>query len=330
MLERDELAFEREVGHGHPLGVEAPAFDVDGVEGEDGAGVGDAAFDHGRELHLVARAGFVSRKRPGGGCEGEVVVLLGGAGGGRDTQRKDEFAGFAGVADEARRAHVWGGLLGGLGGRGEAHARFAAGEGDEIMGAHDLLEILDAALIVGEDVLAVKLLLLEFADDGAVVRLLPAAGSGDLGSNELHLLLEVAESDAGLGGQGGGGDIDAVLFEAVVVEFDGEFEIDAGLGQDLLTDELLIGGKLLLQGGVRFAVAFDLVAFKELGEAFGECLRVAEMLFDFEAGGGKETGATELRADFAFGVGGEGGVAGFDAGVLAEPGDGGLDRKSVV
>jgi len=72
-LQREELPVSRKVRNHEALGVESPALGVGAVEGERGAGDRHAAFDHCRELQLVAGACFMRRHGPGSGLRGEVV-----------------------------------------------------------------------------------------------------------------------------------------------------------------------------------------------------------------------------------------------------------------
>ncbi len=116
-LETDELSFLRHVGQRDVLRIEAPAFGVGGVEGEEGAGERNTLLDHGVELEFVAGTGLMRDERPTGGVEGVVVYLggLGAAGTGGRGEREDEDTALAGVVQERRRHHVRGRLLGTFG-----------------------------------------------------------------------------------------------------------------------------------------------------------------------------------------------------------------------
>ena len=84
-------------------------------------------FQHGIELQLVSRAGFVRGQRPGRRIEGEVVIFLG-AGlprPGGNIQGQNELALLPGVVQKRRRHHVRRRLLRGLGRSGNPDARRA-------------------------------------------------------------------------------------------------------------------------------------------------------------------------------------------------------------
>ena len=53
-LKADQMAVGWLVRFHEPFGVESPALDVGAIEGKGSAGVGDALFDDGRKLKLVA------------------------------------------------------------------------------------------------------------------------------------------------------------------------------------------------------------------------------------------------------------------------------------
>ena len=74
VLERDQLRLQRQVGLHLGFGVERPAFDVDTIQREEGPGLGNPSFHHGRHLQLVARPALVDHQAPGRGVVGEVVV----------------------------------------------------------------------------------------------------------------------------------------------------------------------------------------------------------------------------------------------------------------
>ena len=160
-LQRDQLAVERHVRLDQVFGIESPAFGVGAVEGVADAGDGDAVLEHGIELQFVAGTGFVSGERPGRGVESEVVVFFGCAlaGRGGDVQGKNELAFLSGVVQKGRRLHVGRGLLRGFGGGRDANSRGAIGQRDDLVIGDDLLDLLQAIFVEGQDRVADELLL---------------------------------------------------------------------------------------------------------------------------------------------------------------------------
>src|SRR5581483_3465081 len=126
-------------------------FDIGAIEGEDRACDRDTFFDDRGKLQLVTGACFVCGQRPRGCSEGEVIKILhrlfrprrGG-----NVQWQYEFALLSSVAEKPRGMKVRRRGIGAFGGGGEPDLRRTVGKGDQVLGADDVLDLLQTILIV--------------------------------------------------------------------------------------------------------------------------------------------------------------------------------------
>ncbi len=117
----------------------------------------------------MAGPGFMSRQGPGSGGEIEVVKLLHLAGLIGNIERKDELTDLARVAEKSRRLHVGRGGGGTLGLSCDPDPGLAIRQGQDLLVANDLLDLLQSVLVVCQDGVADELVFLEGLDDVTVV-----------------------------------------------------------------------------------------------------------------------------------------------------------------
>ena len=227
-------------------------------------------LEHGIELQFVAGTGFVGGERPGRGVESEVIVFFGRALAGRRgaVQGKDELAFFSSVVQKGRRLHVGRGLLRGFGGGGDANSRRAIGQRDDLVISDDLLNLLQAIFVEGQDGVADDLLFLELADYVAIVGRGQVALLRDFGGDDFHFALDLGEFFVGHLGDLCGRDVDAVVFEGESVLLGRQAEIGARLGQHGGLEPRVVFSELRFQRGVGLFPAGEFVFFEEHGDAF--------------------------------------------------------------
>ena len=150
----------------------------------------------GSERQFGCGVCFVSGQSPGRRGKREVVILLrrrmpfsGG-----NVERQNKLALLAGVVQERRCGHVRCGLLRGLGGRRNSDPRRAIGQRHQVLLPDDLFNLLQPVLIKRQDRVAHQLLLFQFTNDVAIVARWQLALLGDLGSDRLHLGLNLVEA----------------------------------------------------------------------------------------------------------------------------------------
>ncbi len=152
--QRAELRRGRHVRQNDVLGVERPAFAVDGVEGEHRARQREPALEHPVELHLVAGPRFVRGQRPGDRVVREVVGALDAflSGRGRDVEREDELTDLPRVPDQRCGIHVGSRRLRALRERCRADPSRARGERQQVLAADDRLDLDEARAVERDDV----------------------------------------------------------------------------------------------------------------------------------------------------------------------------------
>ena len=116
----------------------------------------------------------------------------------------------------------------------------AVGQRHQILFPDDRFDVLEPLAVVRQDGIADELLLLECADDLAVVTGLQAARCGDLRRQPLHLALDLGEGLVRQPGERFWRESDTHLFELERIQVCREAKIGSRLRQDLRPYELLV------------------------------------------------------------------------------------------
>ncbi len=172
---------------------------------------------------------------------------------------------------------------------------------------------------MGEDGLAFELLLLERAEDVAVVGGGKLALAGDQRRDHLHLVLHLVEAGLGARHQLLERHVDAALAEAEAVDLLGQPEVLPRPRLHLGAQQRLVGGDLLAEAGVRLLPAGQAGLLEQLGDPRQEAGGVAELALEVALEGGEEGGLVEAVAQHGGGLVGERRRPRRQAGVLAQP-----------
>ena len=157
-----------------------------------------------------------------------------------------------------------------LGVGGDADAGLAARQRHELLAPDDRFDLREPLAVVRQDRVADQLLLLQLADDVAIVSRRHALRLGDHRRQALHLPLDLVEGLARHLRERLRPQRHADLLERERVELRRQAEVRARLRQDFGAYEVLISSELLLQGLEWFAPSFDLVLLEQLLQSVDE------------------------------------------------------------